>query len=132
MWLSENYNMRDIVIEASRHKLKLWTALIVILVVSSQFLVFLKIRDRLVGNEKSHSNPLFDDDFPGVDEPKASAVKSEVAGDFLSRLPAPEIDEYDFRAEVVRPQQEMIEKFPKHPEMVLKKLEKFVEKEEKK
>ena len=52
--------------------------------------------------------------------------------EMLDALPPPELNEFKFRSEVERPTREMIEKFPKHPEMVLGKLKKLLEREEKK
>ncbi len=47
----------------------------------------------------------------------------------LQRLPKPALDEYQFRADVVQVQEDMLEKFPKHPDMILDKLAQLVEKE---
>ena len=47
----------------------------------------------------------------------------------LSELPKPVVNEYRFRSEVERPVKEMLDKFPRHPDMILTKLSKFIEKE---
>ncbi len=40
------------------------------------------------------------------------------------------MDEADFLSDVVEPQKEMLEKFPEHPELVIKKLLKMLHREE--
>ena len=49
----------------------------------------------------------------------------------LKRLPEPKLDEFAFESDVVGPQQDMLEKFPAHPGLVINKLNKVIEKEEK-
>ena len=49
----------------------------------------------------------------------------------LKRLPEPKLDEFAFESDVVRPQQDMVEKFPAHPGLVINKLNAVIEKEEK-
>ena len=49
--------------------------------------------------------------------------------EMLAELPKPVVNAYRFRSEVERPVKDMLEKFPRHPDMILKKLSKFVEKE---
>merc|ERR550539_1162966 len=48
----------------------------------------------------------------------------------LKRLPEPKLDEFMFESDVVRPQRDMVEKFPGHPGLVINKLNKVIEKEE--
>ena len=49
----------------------------------------------------------------------------------LQRLPEPKLDDFAFESDVVGPQQDMVEKFPAHPGLVINKLNKVIEKEEK-
>jgi hypothetical protein len=50
----------------------------------------------------------------------------------LKRLSPPKLDEFQFESDVLRPQQDMLAKFPAHPSMVINKLAKVIEKEERK
>ena len=47
----------------------------------------------------------------------------------LAELPEPVLNSYRFRSEVERPASDMLEKFPAHPDMIIGKLVKFIEKE---
>lgn len=79
-------------------------------------------------NERSISAtlPAVDEDHDEVDD--GGGRRSLL--DMLQALPIPRIDEMDFRSDVVRPMQQMVEKFPKHPNMVIQKLQKVVSDEE--
>ena len=49
----------------------------------------------------------------------------------MKRLPEPKLDEFAFESDVVQAQQDMVEKFPAHPGLIINKLNKVIEKEEK-
>ena len=75
---------------------------------------------------------LFDNEEPGSGKQE---VRSEGKEEGMRRSTTPEretkFNERRFEIEVIQPQQEMLEKFPNHPNLVFSKLSKAIQKEDK-
>ena len=116
--------MRQIISESlrGRHYFKFASAIIVTLVIVLQIFVVYKVQAKFKGDspESKKSSP--------DDEVIKTAEKKSIL-DVINNLPKPELDELEFKAEVVRPHREMVEKFPRHPDSILKKLLKTIDKE---
>ncbi|TRY72620.1 hypothetical protein TCAL_03942 [Tigriopus californicus] len=71
------------------------------------------------------SNRIYSQTTPKSNHSKL--VQSKTILDVLRELPNPQVDEYEFKSKVVRPNQDMVANFAKHPSMIIEKLEKFVD-----
>eukprot|EP00095_Tigriopus_kingsejongensis_P003318 maker-scaffold612_size124412-snap-gene-0.25 protein:Tk03318 transcript:maker-scaffold612_size124412-snap-gene-0.25-mRNA-1 annotation:"beta- -n-acetylgalactosaminyltransferase bre-4-like" len=114
VWLKRK--MREVILAAAtKGQLKFFTVILVTLVICTQFMVVFNAHNKIYIKPSETIN----EDVP------ANAPKSIVQ--ILDNLPEPQVDEYLFKSRVLRPHEGMIEKFPKHPAMVIDKLDRFVD-----
>ena len=91
--------------------------LIVILLVSTLILASLNLKDYLSRLEDNAEVKIEVKETKSSKNPKLKPLRLDVAR---------------FEIEVVKPHKDMLAKFPKHPEMVIKKLSKLLDKEKNK
>ena len=105
--------------------LRMLTVILVIILLITQVSVLRSLRTKYVSENGSESKEI----KKGGDPPDKTETSYESIREMLEHLPKPELDEFSFLSEVVRPHEDMVEKFPRHPEMILTKLEKIVKAE---
>ncbi|XP_059087832.1 beta-1,4-N-acetylgalactosaminyltransferase bre-4-like [Tigriopus californicus] len=107
--------MRGVILEAAkRSHLRFFTVILAVLVICTQLSVILNLSNRIYSQTTPKSN-------------HSKLVQSKTILDVLRELPNPQVDEYEFKSKVVRPNQDMVANFAKHPSMIIEKLEKFVD-----
>ena len=104
--------------------LRMLTVILVIILLITQVSVLRSLRAKFISENGSEAKEIDKGEPPDKTDSSYQSIK-----EMLDHLPPPELDEFNFRSEVVRPQEDMVEKFPRHPEMILAKLEKVVKAE---